>query len=107
MYKSISEADGMIGIDRKGGGKGKEKQKCTDTAELPGSAGVEAQTNLIMHGTAQSTSSAAVSSKTSWMWHEKAMYQDIGLGFYFWERPRTVGLGHGDEKGEVASVLPF
>ncbi|KAB8290734.1 hypothetical protein EYC80_008371 [Monilinia laxa] len=107
MYKNISEADGMIGIDRKRGEKGKGKQECMDTTELPGSAGVKAQTNLSMHGTAQSAYSAAVSSKTSWMWHEKAMYQDIGLGFYFGKDRQTVGLGHGDEKGEVAPVSPY
>ncbi|KAG4031850.1 hypothetical protein MFRU_008g02050 [Monilinia fructicola] len=107
MYRNIPEADRTIAIDRNRGGKGKEKQKCPDTVELPGTVGVEAQTSFSMHGTAPSASSAAVCSKASWMWHEKAMYQDIGLGFYFGKDRETVDLGNVKEKEKVAPVLPF
>ncbi|ESZ94454.1 hypothetical protein SBOR_5172 [Sclerotinia borealis F-4128] len=84
IHADALEANRTFGIDQKG--KGKEKEKCTDKEALSGDIDTGGQAYVNMHGTAHLTPSAAAavsSPMSSWMWHEKAMYQDIGLGFYF------------------------
>ncbi|KAF7874281.1 hypothetical protein EAF04_002953 [Stromatinia cepivora] len=97
MYKDVMEADRTIGIDQKG--KGKEKQKYTDTSALPGTVHVNGPAYVNMHGTSNG------SSKTSWIWHEKAMYQDIGLGFYFGKDQETAADGNNRKKGKEATFF--
>ncbi|KAF7892199.1 uncharacterized protein EAF01_010279 [Botrytis porri] len=80
MHRDVMEADMTVGIDRKG--KGKEKktdtEKYSHSTVVAGAADASGQTNLNIHEMADSSTA-----KASWIWHEKAMYQDIGLGYYF------------------------
>ncbi|KAI9643974.1 hypothetical protein NHQ30_007325 [Ciborinia camelliae] len=107
MYRDILEEDRMIGIDRKG------KGKCKDTATLPGARGMSGQAHVNVHGTSYLASSAAAaggdernaSQIKSWMWHEKAMYQDIKLGFYFGKDREAEGVGIGEKRGKEAPSL--
>ncbi|QSZ33272.1 hypothetical protein DSL72_002860 [Monilinia vaccinii-corymbosi] len=105
IYGDILETDKMTGVDQKGKGKEKQKQKCPDTTALPGAVGVCQSVN--MHRTSHSASGTAVSPKTSWMWQEKAMYQDIGLGFYFGKDREIIEVGNGKKMGKEAPGFTF
>ncbi|PQE25660.1 F-box domain-containing protein [Rutstroemia sp. NJR-2017a BBW] len=75
-------ADKVVGIDR----KGKGKQTASSRAESP----ADAHTHELPPMPAASNSTSAATGargsskrKHHWIWKEKAMYRDIGLGFYF------------------------
>lgn len=102
MDTDILEADRVIGIDRKG--KGKAKENCANTTAPP-EVEVGGQAYVNMHGTSSATASSSKSSNPSWIWHEKAMYQEIGRGFYFGMDRKTIDTGNGGKKGKEAPVF--
>lgn len=95
MYRNVMEADMTIGIDRKGKGKetGTEMENYSHTTVIAGAADASGNTYLNIHET-----SSPPTARASWMWHEKAMYQDIGLGYYF-GKDRKPAVPNGGEKG--------
>ena len=71
-YVDVHEADRTVTMDR----KGKGKQKCTPVVQACGDAKVEVDMGLAKEEV------VGVQNR-SWAWIEKAMYRDIGSGFYF------------------------
>lgn len=88
MYDDALEADRIIVRKRKGKGKEapKKKQKCQDTAVITGLDSVNGRASVNIQETEHSGSSAGV----SWIWHEEAMYQNIGQVFYFGKDKETI-----------------
>jgi hypothetical protein len=76
-------ADRVVGIDR----KGKGKQTASSVAESPADAYAHESSHMPAVSNSTSTATGARNSPQrkypSWIWKEKAMYRDIGLGFYF------------------------
>ncbi|KAF7947079.1 uncharacterized protein EAE97_004328 [Botrytis byssoidea] len=97
MYRGVMEADMTIEIERREKGKGKEKgtetENCSHTTVIAGAADASGHTHLNIHET-----SSPSTAKASWIWHEKAMYQDIGLGYYF-GKDRKPAVLNGGENG--------
>ncbi|ATZ57101.1 hypothetical protein BCIN_14g02740 [Botrytis cinerea B05.10] len=95
MCGDIMESDVTIGIVRKGKGKETETEaeKCSHKTATAGAADASGHTYFNTHETPDSSTA-----KASWMWHEKAMYQDIGLGYYF-GKDRKPAVVNGGEKG--------
>jgi len=59
----VDEREGRVSIDRKG--KGKEREQCVQVQDV-------------------SVGRNMVGGEGDWLWTEKAMFLDIGLGFYFY-----------------------
>ena len=76
MYVDVGEGDRTVVVDRKGKGKG----KMTDVSAQQGHGGREAYAKEIV---APSSAESQGRSTGTWAWREKAMYQDIGLGYNF------------------------
>jgi hypothetical protein len=77
-YVDVEERDRTVTVDRKG--KGKEPPRCSEAQSA--SAGCVA---IEVHDEAAFTSSkvGVGPGRNSWAWKERAMYQDINLGYYF------------------------
>ncbi|KAE8452747.1 hypothetical protein EG329_013019 [Mollisiaceae sp. DMI_Dod_QoI] len=74
-YSDVGEADRTVSIDRKG--KGKEIPNVVPMVEVTAGASIHRQQNSTPTGTKVGVG------RGSWAWKERAMYQDINVGFYF------------------------
>jgi hypothetical protein len=79
VYVDVGEADRTVSIDRKGKGKAKI-QHCN--AQVGGHAAVSVGVG-VGGDVAPAKVGAASIGGYNWAWKEKAMYQDINLGFHF------------------------
>jgi hypothetical protein len=70
-YVDVDEADRTVTIDR----KGKGKAKCVPVVQASEDSKVEVEMGK--------EEVLGMQSSRGWAWTEKAMYRDIGLGFYF------------------------
>lgn len=71
-YQDVEEADRTMVMEK----KGKGKEKCMPALQfVVGEAAVEVSTEAGRHDTE--------GRQRGWAWREKAMYRDIGMGFYF------------------------
>ncbi|KUJ18069.1 uncharacterized protein LY89DRAFT_668260 [Mollisia scopiformis] len=76
-YIDVGEADRTVSVDRKG--KGRECLNTTSMAQVTaGRASVHVQKT-----SASLIRTRAGSGRGNWAWKERAMYQDINMGFYF------------------------
>ncbi|KAN0112859.1 hypothetical protein V8E51_005810 [Hyaloscypha variabilis] len=80
-YVDVGERDRTVTVDRKG--KGKERATCSEVF-MGQSDAAECRTVDVHDKGAFSRNKVGVGPKrTSWAWKERAMYQDINLGYYF------------------------
>jgi hypothetical protein len=76
-YVDVDERDRTITMDRKG--KGKERARWSDVAVMQSGKMVD-----VRDGVNFSESRVGVGlERNTWAWKERAMYQDINLGYYF------------------------
>ncbi|CZR53305.1 uncharacterized protein PAC_03183 [Phialocephala subalpina] len=75
-YIDVGEADRTVSIDR----KGKGKERCNTAPIVQVTAGC-APINLQQKSTPAITKVGV--GRGNWAWKERAMYQDINMGFYF------------------------
>ena len=79
-YVDVCEGDRTVTVDRKG--KGKEKARFTDAPIMQNAAG--GCTTVDVHEGPFTGGKVGVGpARNSWAWKERAMYQDINLGYYF------------------------
>jgi len=79
VYVDVGEADRTVSIDRKGKGKAKT-QYCN--AQVGGNAAVTVGGGGDVPPASAKVGAASIGGH-NWAWKEKAMYQDIHLGFHF------------------------
>lgn len=80
-YVDVGEADRTVIVDRKG--KGKERAACSEVSMMQRASThcgtIEAQDAGAFEGSKVGVGSG----RNTWAWKERAMYQDINLGYYF------------------------
>jgi hypothetical protein len=80
-YIDVGEQDRTVTVDRKG--KGKETVRFPDASMMQSGVGgcttIEVRDDSALTGSQVGVGPARI----SWAWKERAMYQDINLGYYF------------------------
>ena len=76
-YIDVGERDRTVALERKGKDKEKGQEICTSAVQY---AGGQATVDV---STQAGREPGAGMKKDCWAWREKAMYRDIGLGYYF------------------------
>jgi hypothetical protein len=80
-YVDVGERDRTVTVDRKG--KGKEKVRCTDAPMMQSIAGGYTTVDVHNGGSLTGSKVGVGPGRNGWAWKERAMYQDINLGYYF------------------------
>jgi hypothetical protein len=76
-YVDVDERDRTVTVDRKG--KGKERARCSDVAVMQCLETVDVHDRVALTGRKVGVGLG----RNTWAWKERAMYQDINLGYYF------------------------
>jgi hypothetical protein len=76
-YVDVDERDRTVTVDRKG--KGKERARCSDVAVMQCLETVDVHDRVALTG----SKVGVALGRNTWAWKERAMYQDINLGYYF------------------------
>jgi hypothetical protein len=76
-YVDVDERDRTVTVDRKG--KGKERVRCSDIAVMQSCETVDVHDRVAFPGSKVGVGLR----RNAWAWKERAMYQDINLGYYF------------------------
>jgi hypothetical protein len=80
-YVDVDERDRTVTVERKG--KGKEKARCSDAAMAQRTT-AGCVTVAVHEGDTFAGRKVGVGpGRENWAWKERAMYQDINLGYYF------------------------
>jgi len=84
-YVDVDERDRTVTVERKG--KGKERARCSDAATMHNTAAGCVRVDVHERGAATGKKVGVGLGRDNWAWKEKAMYQDINLGYYFGLEP--------------------
>ena len=80
-YVDVDERDRTVTVERKG--KGKERARCSDAAMMQSTAAGCVTVAVHEGGTFTGRKVGVGLGRENWAWKERAMYQDINLGYYF------------------------
>ena len=80
-YVDVDERDRTVTMDRKG--KGKERVQCSDVPMMQSTSRGYVTVDVCDQIAFTGGKVGVGPGRNSWAWKERAMYQDINLGFYF------------------------